>query len=236
MRNHKWLKRVLDVYISDHQELTKRRSWWASVIGCACVHAMQPIQCMKYSSEKWKIIMPWTKTQLTKERKLILTRVPRCQNISIKIALLRRSTRHLWPKYSVILPVSGLGSAGVTMTWDEYGKYSSQQWRILHIWINTLKPRQDGRYFADDVLKCIFLNENVGISLKIPLKFVSRFPINNIPALVQIMAWRRPGDKSLSEPMLVFVPTHICVTRPQWVKLEVFPASPYISTEYSQNT
>ena len=32
------------------------------------------------------------------------------------------------------------------------------------------------------------------------------------------MAWRRPGDKPLSEPMLVFVPTHICVTRPQWVK------------------
>ena len=82
---------------------------------------------------------------------------------------------------------------------------------------NTLRPRQDGRHFADDVLKCIFMNENVWISLKIPLKFVPRGPINNIPALVQIMAWRRPGDRPLSEPMLVFVPTHICVTRPQWV-------------------
>ena len=55
------------------------------------------------------------------------------------------------------------------------------------------------------------------ILLKIPPKFVPRGPINNIRALVQIMAWRRPGDKSLSEPMLVFVPTHICVTRPQSV-------------------
>ena len=55
------------------------------------------------------------------------------------------------------------------------------------------------------------------ISLKIPLKFVRKGPINNIPVLVQIMAWRRPGDKPLSEPMLVFVPMHICVTRPQWV-------------------
>ena len=81
----------------------------------------------------------------------------------------------------------------------------------------THSARQDGRYFADDVLKCIFFNENVWISLKIPLKFVPRGPINNIPALVQIMAWRRPGDKPLSEPMLVFVPTHKCVTRPQWV-------------------
>ena len=57
------------------------------------------------------------------------------------------------------------------------------------------------------------------ISLKIPLKFVPRGPINNILALVQIMAWRRPGDKPLSEPMLVFVPTHICDTRSQWVNL-----------------
>ena len=88
--------------------------------------------------------------------------------------------------------------------------------------INTLRPRQDGRYFTDDVSKCIFLNENVWISLKVPLKFVPKGPINNIPALVQIMAWRRPGDKPLSEPMLVFVPTHICVTRPQWVNYARF--------------
>ena len=31
------------------------------------------------------------------------------------------------------------------------------------------------------------------------------------------MAWRRPGDKPLSEPMMVRLPTQICVTRPQWV-------------------
>ena len=42
-------------------------------------------------------------------------------------------------------------------------------------------------------------------------------PINNTPSLVQIMAWRRPGDKPLSEPMMVSLTTHICVTRPQWV-------------------
>ena len=42
-------------------------------------------------------------------------------------------------------------------------------------------------------------------------------PSNNIPSLFPIMAWRRPGDKPLSEPMMVRFPTHICVTRPQWV-------------------
>ena len=83
--------------------------------------------------------------------------------------------------------------------------------------INTLRPRQNGRRFADDTFKRIFLNENVRILIKISLKFVPKGPINNIPALVQIRAWRGSGDKPLSEPMLVSLLTHICVTRPQWV-------------------
>ena len=84
--------------------------------------------------------------------------------------------------------------------------------------LNTLRPRQNGRRFPDDIFKYIFLNENVWILLKISLKFIHKFRINNIPALVQIMAWRRPGDKPLSEPMMGNSLTHICVTRPQWVK------------------
>ena len=61
------------------------------------------------------------------------------------------------------------------------------------------------------------MNENIWISIKISLKFVPKCLINNIPALVQIMAWRGPGDKPLSEPLMVRLPTHICVTWPQWV-------------------
>ena len=80
-----------------------------------------------------------------------------------------------------------------------------------------MRPRQDGRHFPDKAFKCIFLNENVWISIEISLKFVPGGPNNNFPALVQIMAWRRTGDKPLSEQMRVSLPTHICVTRPQWV-------------------
>ena len=68
------------------------------------------------------------------------------------------------------------------------------------------------------ISKRIFLNENVWISIKISPKFVHQGPINDIPALVQIMAWYRPGDKPLSELIMVRLLTHICVTRPQWVK------------------
>ena len=92
---------------------------------------------------------------------------------------------------------------------------------LYHNWasINTLRPRQNGRRFADDTFKGIFLNENVRISIKISLKFVPKGPINNSPALVQIVAWRRPGDKPLSEAMVDCLLTHICVTRPQWVNI-----------------
>ena len=86
-----------------------------------------------------------------------------------------------------------------------------------HQIINTLRPRQNGHHFADDTFNRIFVNEDVKISIKFSLKFVPKGPINNIPALVQIMAWRRSGDKPLSEPMMVSLLTHICVTRPRWV-------------------
>ena len=88
-------------------------------------------------------------------------------------------------------------------------------------YLKTLRLRQNGRYFPDDIFKWIFFNENVWISINISLKFVPRGPINNIPTLVQVMAWCRPGDKPLSELMMVRLPTHICVTRPQWVKLVI---------------
>ena len=55
---------------------------------------------------------------------------------------------------------------------------------------------------ADDIFKCIFLNENIWISLKISQKFIPKGAINNIPALVQIMAWCWLGNKPLSEPIM----------------------------------
>ena len=89
---------------------------------------------------------------------------------------------------------------------------------FLLICINTLRLRQDGRLFPEDIFKIIFFNENVQFLIKISLTFVPKAQINNIPALVEIMAWRQPGDKPLSEPMMVSLLTHICVTWPQWVK------------------
>ena len=55
---------------------------------------------------------------------------------------------------------------------------------------------------ADNNLKCIFLNENDRNPIRISLKVVPRSPMDNKPALVHVMAWRRTGDKPLPELML----------------------------------
>ena len=85
------------------------------------------------------------------------------------------------------------------------------------LFLNTLRLRWNGHHLTNDIFKCIFLNENVWIPIKISLKFVPKGPINNIPTLVQIMAWRHLGDKPLSESMMVSLPMDLCVTQSQWV-------------------
>ena len=117
-------------------------------------------------------------------------------------------------------------------SWELFLYYCPSVWRSHPsvACFNTLRPRQNGRHFPDDIFKWIFLNENIWISIDISLKFVSKDPINNIPTLVQVMAWRRPGDKPLSEPMMVRLPMHICVTRPQWVNIK--PIFPSAGTQY----
>ena len=63
----------------------------------------------------------------------------------------------------------------------------------MHYSASTLRPRQDCRNFPDDIFRCIFLNENTWIAIDISLSFVPKGPIDNIPAVAQIMAWRRSG-------------------------------------------
>ena len=73
--------------------------------------------------------------------------------------------------------------------------------------------------------KCIFLKENAWIDIS--QKFLPKGQMNNISALVQMMGWHQPGDKPLSEMMMVILLMHICVTQPQCVRLihGAFPSS-----------
>ena len=99
--------------------------------------------------------------------------------------------------------------ATISQHWFGYGWATNRrQASILTYW---------GRDKMDAISQTTFSSAFSYFPIKISLKFVPKGPINNIPALAQIMAWRRPGDKPLSEPMMVSLTTHICVTRPQWV-------------------
>ena len=72
-----------------------------------------------------------------------------------------------------------------------------------HAYINTLKLRQNGIQFGDDISKFIFLNENCYILIPISMKYVPNGPTDNNPALVWIMAWYGTGNKPLLEPTMV---------------------------------
>ena len=76
--------------------------------------------------------------------------------------------------------------------------------------LNTLMARRNCSHFPGDIFIWIFVNEFlVWISIKFPLNLFPKGPINNIPALVQIMSWHRSGDKPLYETMMVRLLKHI---------------------------
>ena len=116
---------------------------------------------------------------------------------------------HIWSashNLGVCFNLELLWSAwSVRVLYIKYANSSLEFYAVVrrHSIVNTLRPKQNGRHFPDDIFKCIFFYENVWISIKISLKFVPGGPNNNFPALVLIMAWHRPG-----------------VTRLQWVKTE----------------
>ena len=121
---------------------------------------------------------------------------------------------HFFNKQICITLYSGNSWPGMICTRVLQCSKTSGEWTIL--FTHWGRDEMD-KHFVDDIFKFIFFNENFWISIRISIKCFPKGPIENIPALVQIMAWRHPGDKPLSEPMMVSLPTHICVTRPQLI-------------------
>ena len=135
------------------------------------------------------------------------------EHFSIQIIWFRRKfCENALARLAVLLAPAN----GICWAWCVYELHDCSS-VIPNAMVNTLRPRQNGCHLADDIFKSIFVNENVKISITSSLKFAPKSPINNIQALVQIMAWRRPGDKPSSEPMMASSLLHICITRRQWI-------------------
>ena len=99
---------------------------------------------------------------------------------------------------------------------------------IHSLFFNTVTPRQNGSHFAEGIFLFILFYGNyhslILITLicvskvQISLKFVPKGQINDKPALIQIMAWHRTGDRTLYVPIIITIIItlmHICVTQPQ---------------------
>ena len=112
-----------------------------------------------------------------------------------------------------ILPISVQGCSRLPQScfvsyWYQYCCFMMG----LQVMINTLRPRQNDHHFVADIFKCIFFNGILRILISMSLEFLTKGPIYNIPA------WRRPGHKPSSEPMVVSLLTHKCISRPQSVR------------------
>ena len=82
---------------------------------------------------------------------------------------------------------------------------TSRTRNVLHLGIkrfNTLRPEQNGCHFEGNIFKSIFFNEDCCILILISLKLITKCPIDNKSASIQVMAWCQTGNKPSSVPRL----------------------------------
>ena len=173
---------------------------------CSKTHEMNRPACLEaynyLSPHLWQLILL---AHLQQQRDLVL-RIPHQK--SMQRLLFQIKSQSLWEYYHchwALLSVRSTPLLTCIQRADSEYQQNLQRYSCYHVaiftlrhWqqttnVNTLRPSQNGRHFPDDIFKCIFLNENVWISIRISLNFVPKRPIDNIPSLVQIMAWRRSG-------------------------------------------
>ena len=82
-----------------------------------------------------------------------------------------------------------------------------------HFFVNTLGPRQNDRHFPDDIFNCILLKENICLKFQIKCSKLYNLQYSSIgldnglaPTRRQAIIWT-----------IYRLPTHVCVTRPEWV-------------------
>ena len=106
----------------------------------------------------------------------------------------------------------------IQVTWQRTRETVVTTW-VVYVFegFDFIGARQNGRRFADVILKSIFLGEKLCISIQISIRFILCAPIDNMPSFFQIIPWRLACKKSLSGPIMVYLLTNICGTRPRWV-------------------
>ena len=116
----------------------------------------------------------------------------------------------------------------------EWGTFWIYQYELLVLTMITHLPILNIMYIVNDLThwdqdkmaaisqtafsNALYWMQMFELHLKFHWGLFPKCPVDKIPALVQIMASRRSNGKPLSEPMMVTLLMHICITQPQWVK------------------
>ena len=140
--------------------------------------------------------------------------IPQCQNW-MNCFIQQNLTR-------LLLLVLGSLTSWVSILHQSVTICEKKKWFVRHLFpVKSSSLDKMATIVADDIFKCIFVNEKDKSLIQISLKLVPRGPIDNKPALVQIMVWRRTSDKPLPEPMMAqFTDASIYGTRGRWVKIQ----------------
>ena len=72
------------------------------------------------------------------------------------------TNRRVQTNYTIVTRVESNGTGRPTDT-AGHTIYAYREYRLADVCmdIHTLRPRQNGRHFLDNIFKCIFMNENV---------------------------------------------------------------------------
>ena len=85
-------------------------------------------------------------------------------------------------------------SLKINVSWPGFSNFASE-WLAAVLPANrrlfdTLKPEQNGQHFADNILRCYHLKENIWILIGISLNFLLRGSIDIKSALIYVLVWQ----------------------------------------------
>ena len=211
-------------------ELLNLRALKFSPVNKTCIfHCMGKIICVEFQREPLKFHTKYL-THALKIWFLYNIDISRAFRFKCSYAFLKRPLDHILqsPQYCIQLCSIGLQfNSSQCYCYYDYimMKTHEKTFHSIAPFFNTLWPRLNGCHFSDDSFKWNFCEQEMfKLRLRFHWSLFIWFELTIFQDLVQIMAWCLFSAKPLSEPMMVSLLSLICITQPQWVKINtVFP-------------
>ena len=133
-------------------------------------------------------------------------------SVSYRIVIFQSVSRYVSSAYSYRCTDTTMNrftpNRNVTVIGSNVSKWN-YIWKRNTLLCNTSRQRENCQHFADNIFKCVSMNENLWVLDKFSLKYIPWGLVDNMAALVQIIAWHQSGDRQLSAVMMVMFCWHI---------------------------